>query len=264
MQDRPVSNDFYAIDTASVPRGDAIRDLTLTDRWNTPLERPNGGYILAAMLRGLGEELGADEPLVASISYLKAPEPGPGELHVRPLRLGRRVQTGEATLTQGEASVAHLVASFGARGGRTVELGTPPQLPPPGRCADPRDSGMPGGGIFDQVDYRLASKPGWADGKPSGDPTVELWQRLAGGREIDFPALAILVDSYAPPVFEVGEFQSMTVQLTVHLHRRPVPGWIATRILTRHVINGFHEEDCELWDEDGNLVAQSRQFAILS
>ena len=55
----------------------------------------------------------------------------------------------------------------------------------------------------------------------------------------------------------------MTVQLTVHLHRLPVPGWLATRLTTRHVINGFHEEDCELWDEDGNLVAQSRQFAIL-
>ena len=264
MQDRAVSDDYYAIDTASVPRGDRIRDLTLTDRWNTPLGKPNGGYILAAMLRGLGEEIGADDPLVASISYLKSPEPGPGELHVKTLRFGRRVQTGEATLVQDGATVAHLVGSFGPRGeGRSQELGTPPQLPPPSACADPRANGMPPGGIFDRVDYRLASKPGWADGNPSGDPTVDLWQRLAGGREIDFPALAFLVDAYAPPVLELGVSGSMTVQLTVHLHRKPVPGWIATRILTRHVINGYHEEDCELWDEDGNLVAQSRQLAIL-
>ena len=48
--------DIYDLDTASVPRGDGVRDLTLTDRWNTPLGTPNGGYILAAMLRGLGEE----------------------------------------------------------------------------------------------------------------------------------------------------------------------------------------------------------------
>lgn len=259
-----MSDDFYAIDTASRARGDGIRDLTLTDRWNTPLDKPNGGYILAAMLRGLGEEIGADDPMVASISYLKSPEPGPGELHVKALRLGRRVQTGEATLVQQGASVAHLVASFGPRsGGRTVELGTPPMLPPPDKCTDPRDKGMPTGGIFDRVDYRLATSPGWAEGSPSGDPTVELWQRLAGGREIDFPALAFLVDAYAPPVMEIGEFGSMTVQLTVHMHRRPVPGWIATRILTRHVVNDYHEEDCELWDEDGNLLAQSRQFAIL-
>lgn len=264
MQDRAVSDDYYAIDTASVPRGNGIRDLTLTSRWNTPLGKPNGGYILAAMLRGLGEEMKADDPMVASISYLKSPEPGAGELHTKSLRHGRRVQTGEVTLEQNGVNVAHLVANFGPRGeGRSHELGTVPRLPPPDACVDPRTQGMPEDGIFSRVDYRLASRPGWADGLPNGDPTVELWQRLAGGREIDFPALAFLVDSYAPPVMEIGEFQSMTVQLTVHLHRLPVPGWLATRLTTRHVVNGFHEEDCELWDEAGNLVAQSRQFAIL-
>jgi acyl-CoA thioesterase len=64
-------------------------------------------------------------------------------------------------------------------------------------------------------------------------------------------------------VFELGEFRSSTVELTVHLHRRPVPGWLAMRTTTRHLVDGFHEEDVELWDEAGNLVAQSRQLAIL-
>ena len=180
------------------------------------------------------------------------------------LRRGRRVQTGEASLHQGDRHIAQLVASFAPRtSGRTLELGAPPVLPAPDVCADPRAEGMPGRGIFDRVDYRLAQRPGWADGAPNGDPTVELWQRLAGGREIDLPALALLCDSYAPPVMEIGEQLSMTVQLTVHLHRRPAPGWIVTRLTTRHLVNGFHEEDCELWDEQGNLVAQSRQLAIL-
>ncbi len=259
-----MTEDIYDIDTASRPRGDGVRDLTLTDRWNTPLGKPNGGYILAAMLRGLGEEMGADEPMVAAISYLASPETGAAELRTTSLRHGRRVQTGEAALWEGDRHIAQLLASFGARtGGRTLELGTPPPLPSPDECADPRDEGMPPGGIFDRVDYRLATRPGWADGKPSGDPTVELWQRLADGREIDLPALAFLCDAYAPPVMEIGEFQSMSVQLTVHMHRQPAPGWIATRLTTRHVINGYHEEDCELWDEAGDLVAQSRQLAIL-
>ncbi len=258
-----MAEDIYDIDTASVPRGDGIRDLVLTDRWNTPLGKPNGGYILAAMLRGLGDEMSADEPMVAAITYLASPETGAAELRTSALRKGRRVQTGEAALWEGDRHIAQLLASFGARtGGRSQELGTPPELPAPAACGNPRDEGM-SGGIFDRVDYRLASRPGWVDGKPSGDPTVELWQRLAGGREIDLPALAFLCDAYAPPVLELGDLASMTVQLTVHMHRRPVPGWIATRLTTRHVINGYHEEDCELWDEDGNLVAQSRQLAIL-
>ena len=258
-------DDIYDLDTASVPRGDGLRDLTLTDRWNTPLGKPNGGYLLAAMLRGLGEEMGADDPLVASITYLSSPEPGPAELRTTTLRRGRRVQTGTASLWEGSRHVAEMTASFGPRGdGLDLELGAPPDLRPPDECLDPRGQGMPEDGIFDRVDYRLTGPPGWAVGKPNGDPTAELWQRLAGGREIDFPALALLVDTYAPPVLEIGgDVGSMTVQLTVHLHRLPTPGWLATRLTTRHIVNGFHEEDCELWDESGNLVAQSRQLAIL-
>jgi acyl-CoA thioesterase len=260
-----VTEDIYDIDTTSVPRGDGIRDLTLTDRWNTPLGTPNGGYILATMLRGLREEIGADDPLVAGITYLSSPTPGPGELRTQLLRRGRRVQTATAGLFEGDKQTTALTASFGPRtSGRTVELGAPPSLPAPDDCLDPSDDPrLPREGIFLRAEQRLPHLPGWATGAPSGDPTAELWQRLAGGREIDLYALAFLCDSYAPPVFELGELSSVTVQLTVHFHRRPVPGWIATRLSTRHLVNGFHEEDCEMWDEAGNLVAQSRQLSLL-
>lgn len=262
-----MDQDIYDIDTASESRGDGIRDLTLTDRWNTPLGKPNGGYLLAAMLRGLGDEMGAADPMVAAITYLSSPRPGPAELRTSTVRMGRRVQTGSAELWQADRQVATMTASFGPRGGAgpSSELGSPPDLPPPDRCADPLDHGMPSDGLFGRIDYRLASMPGWAAGTPNGDPSIDLWQRLHGGRPIDLPALALLCDSFAPPVLELGDGfqQSMTVQLTVHLHRVPRPGWIATRLTTRHVVDGFHDEDCELWDEDGNLVAQSRQLGIL-
>ncbi|MCW2829370.1 MAG: thioesterase family protein [Aeromicrobium sp.] len=260
-----MNEDIHDIDTASSPRGDGVRDLMMTDRWNTPLGKPNGGYVLAAMLRGLHEEMGAGDPMVAAITYLRSPGPGPAELRTSTVRMGRRVQTGDASLWQDDRHIAQMTASFGDRrdGDFSQELGSPPDLPAPDDCLDPRGHGMPEGGIFDRVDYRLSTVPGWVVGKPSGDPSIDLWQRLRDGRAIDFPALAFLCDSFAPPVLELGERQSMTVQLTVHLHRLPAPGWIATRITTRHVVNGFHDEDVELWDEAGNLLAQSRQLAIL-
>jgi acyl-CoA thioesterase len=261
-----MTEDIYDIDTASVPRGDGTRAVALTDRWNTPLGTPNGGYLLATMLRGLHDEMGADDPMVAAITYLVPPVPGPAELRTTTVRTGRRVQTGTASLWAGDRQLAEMTASFGPRpDGPTAELGAAPKLPAPDRCADPLDHGMAAEGLFGRIDYRLASTPGWFQGEPTGDPSIELWQRLAGGRAVDFPALALLCDSFAPPVLELGEGfqQSMTVQLTVHLHRLPRPGWIATRLSTRHVVNGFHEEDCELWDEDGNLLAQSRQLGIL-
>ena len=43
----------------------------------------------------------------------------------------------------------------------------------------------------------------------------------------------------------------------------PAPGWLACRVATRFVIGGYHEEDFEIWDSTGTLVAQSRQLALL-
>lgn len=259
-----MASDFYASQTTSVPRGDGTRDVTISDNWNTPLGKPNGGYILALMLRGLGDEIDHQNPLVAAVTYLSSPSAGPAELTTTDIKRGARLHTASATLIQDDRTIAHLVTNFARnRSGRTEEFDTAPILPDPDACIDPFAEGFARDGIFNQIDYRLSKVPGWASGTPNGEPNYSLWQRLRGGQAIDFPALGLLCDSFAPPVMELGELASVTLQLTVHLHRLPEPGWIATRLSTKHVVNGFHEEDCELWDQAGNLVAQSRQLSIL-
>jgi Acyl-CoA thioesterase C-terminal domain len=54
-----------------------------------------------------------------------------------------------------------------------------------------------------------------------------------------------------------------TVELTVHLHVYPAPGWLCCRAATRFVIGGYHQEDFEIRDSTGTLVARSRQLALL-
>jgi hypothetical protein len=61
-------------------------------------------------------------------------------------------------------------------------------------------------------------------------------------------------------VLELGA-GSTTIQLTVHL--RAHPARLAGRATTRFVRNGYHEEDFEIWDSAGTLVAQSRQLALI-
>jgi len=269
--DEQVTDDVYGTDLSSVPRGDGVRALEMTDRWNTPAGRPNGGYILAAMLTGLAAHLdlpAGTGPRVASITYHGPPSNGPAEIVCATVKVGRQIQTGDARLTQDGRLIAQLTASFGRRSGDrpSLELATPPDLPDADSLPDPREAGMPGGGIFDRVDYRLTAAPGFTLGAPSGDPVYELWQRRSDGRVPDYATLAFFCDSFIPPVFELGPdvaTASLTVQLTVHFHRLPSSPWIATRLQTRHVVDGFHEEDCELWDADGHLLAQSRQLAIL-
>ncbi len=87
--------------------------------------------------------------------------------------------------------------------------------------------------------------------------------RLADGRDPDLLTLPLLVDAAPPVVLDLGEGGSTTVELTVHLRAEPAPGWLACRVVTQHVQGGFHEEDFEIWDSTGTLVAQSRQIALL-
>jgi acyl-Coa thioesterase superfamily protein/acyl-CoA thioesterase superfamily protein len=150
----------------------------------------------------------------------------------------------------------------GSGGGPVLVDGAPPDLPPPSDCV-----GVPVGSfgpatIAERVEFRSREVPGWFLGRPTGRPSSEFWMRFADGRDADLLALLVLVDSTAPSVLELGA-GSATIQLTVHLRAHPAPGWLATRATTRFVSGGYHEEDFEVWDSAGALVAQSRQLAIV-
>lgn len=262
-----VTDYAFDLDTHSHELQPGLREATITDRWNTPNKTPNGGYVLAVMLQALRPQMGLPDPLVASVSFFKPASPGGVYLESTVLRTGRRLTTGETTLLQNDAAIAHLVASFRDRAsttGRNAELGSPPQLPPPDRCRAviPRQAfdGIP---IADRVEYRFEQAPGWAVGHPSGTPRTEYWVRFTDQRPIDLLALGFLVDAFPPAIAELGEFGVVTVQMTVHFHRVPTSQWVACSLRTSHVVDGYYEEDMEIWDDAGDLVAQSRQLALL-
>lgn len=262
-----VSDYAYDLDTHSHELRQGLREAMVSDRWQTPNKTPNGGYLLGIMLAGLRHAVSLPDPLVASVSFFRPAAVGAAYLEATSLRSGRRLATGEVTMRQDDQAVAHLVASFCDRGsttGRSVEFGTPPALPPPDQCRAVLPAGtLAGVSIADRVEYRFAQPPGWSVGAPTGSPTAEYWVRFSDGRPIDRYALAFLVDAFPPAVMEIGEFAAVTVQLTVHVHRVPTSSWVACRLRTDHVVDGYHEEDMEIWDEHGHLLAQSRQLALL-
>ncbi|HTD03079.1 thioesterase family protein [Undibacterium sp.] len=242
----------------------------LTDRWNALSGTSNGGYSLAVCLQALKREmvkLDFPDPLAVSAFFLKPATPGPVQIHTEVARVGKRVATGEARLLRDDQEIVRVVASFTdlpQASGPTLLLNRMPELPPVQQCVDLLGGkGMPGVSITEQVHYRVARLPGWVQGKPSGEGTMEFWMRYADGSDADTVSLAALVDAAAPAVLELGQRGSSTVELTVHIRARPAPGWLACRVSTRHVIEGYHEEDFEIWDSRGQLVAQSRQLAVL-
>jgi acyl-CoA thioesterase len=249
----------------------------LTGRWNGTAGAVNGGYMLATCTRALALDMPFPDPVVVSGFFLRPGTPGPAAVRTSVIRSGRTMAFGEAALTQDGKDVVRATAAF-TRLGRTGQDrtgqdgtgrdglvfpdGTPPALPPPGECV-----GVPVGAfglasIAERIEFRSAELPGWFTGRPSGRPASEFWMRFADGREGDLLSLPLLVDSTAPSVLELGA-GSTTIQLTVHLRAHPAPGWLACRATTRFVSNGYHEEDFEVWDSAGTLVAQSRQLALI-
>jgi acyl-CoA thioesterase len=254
----------------------------LTGRWNGTAGAVNGGYMLATCTRALAHGMPFPDPIVVSGFFLRPGAPGPAAVRTSVIRSGRTTAFGESALSQDGKEVVRATAAFARLGGAgqagTVLAGTgqdgtgqdgpvfldgtPPALPPPAECV-----GVPVGSfglasIAERIEFRSAELPGWFRGQPSGRPASEFWMRFADGREADLLSLPLLVDSTAPSVLELGA-GSTTIQLTVHLRAHPAPGWLACRATTRFVSNGYHEEDFEVWDSAGTLVAQSRQLALI-
>jgi acyl-CoA thioesterase len=79
--------------------------------------------------------------------------------------------------------------------------------------------------------------------------------------------LAAMADAWLPPVFSRASerFGVPTIDLTIHFRRRVLPDddWFLVRFRTRSSIEGFLEEDGEIWSRPGQLVAQSRQLALV-
>ena len=254
----------------------------LTGRWNGTAGAVNGGYMLATCIRALALGMPFPDPIVVSGFFLRPGAAGPATVRTSVIRSGRTMAFGESAQSQDGKDVVRATAAFTGLGGTGQDGtaqdgtgqdgtgqdgpvfldGTPPALPPPAECI-----GVPVGSfglasIAERIEFRSAELPGWFRGQPSGRPASEFWMRFADGREADLLSLLLLVDSTAPSVLELGA-GSTTIQLTVHLRAHPAPGWLACRATTRFVSRGYHEEDFEVWDSAGTLVAQSRQLALI-
>ena len=105
---------------------------------------------------------------------------------------------------------------------------------------------------------------GFLTGHPGGEANVSAWARFSDRRIADPLSLLLFADSVPPAVFEVLPERAWvpTIELTVQVRQVPVPGWLRMRMATRFLLNGYFDEDGEIWDSAGNLVAISRQFAM--
>lgn len=236
--------------------------------WNIG-DNANGGYALTPVLRAMAAAAGHADPVSVTAHFLR---PGrgdtDGEIATRLLRRGRRISTVAGELRQeGSLRLAALAAfaDLGADPPSGPELTLdPPDLPPPERCR--HRGGLEQGvalPILDRLEVRI--HPDRAEAGGSDTAEISGWIRFADGTPPSTLTLPLFADAFPPAVYawlgRVGWVP--TVELTVHVRRRPAPGWVRARFVCDDLADGRLIESGALWDAEGRLVARSRQLGLL-
>jgi acyl-CoA thioesterase len=238
--------------------------------WNIGAN-PNGGYLLALAAQAMRQRTPTQpDPLSINVHYLRPGLSGQAcHIDTQLLRSGRTLSTVRGTLAQDGQPRLELLAAMGrldepaAAAAPQLTL-PPPDMPPPeacpGRSAPAQGVGLP---ILQRLDVRLHPD----DAVPGAAGRAELrgWIRFTDGRAPDALACLLMADAFPPAVFGLLGLVGWvpTIELTVHLRRRPVPGWLLGRFWSQDLSDGRVIEDGALWDASGQLVVQSRQLALV-
>jgi acyl-coenzyme A thioesterase PaaI-like protein len=258
----------FESDTAVQPAGDGRWTAEIHSGWEIA-GNANGGYLLALAARALTAATGRPDPVTVTAHYLAPGKPGPITITTDVVKRGRSLSTATAHLRSGDRPLLAVLGTLGdltaaATGPERVDA-APPELPAPADCIRPAaDAGL-APPFNARIDLRLhPDDAGFGTGMPSGEPRVRGWFRLPE-EPTDTVGLLLAVDAFPPTIFNarLPVAWTPTVELTAHVRARPAPGWLRCAFTTRFVTGGFLEEDGEIWDATGRLVAQSRQLALL-
>jgi acyl-CoA thioesterase len=236
----------------------------IADGWGI-MGVPNGGYIMAIAAKALSAALPHKDPLTITGYYLAPTTPGPVDCHIEVLRSGGNTSHGVVQLRQGGELKAHFVAVYTVLDNLKGETRLMVDVPPVPAYEDthllPYVQGLD---FFKRVNQRLAAdKLSSFTGKPTEDGEWLGWIEFTEPTPLDLFGLLVFADGFPPPVFSLYGPSGWvpTLELTVQLRAKPVEGPIAVNFRSKFLTNGVVEEDGELWDSQGNLVAISRQTA---
>ncbi len=257
--------DLFALDATDDP---------LRFRWTpgtglfTPGSTLQGGAGLGAAVRAM--EAATDRPLIwATAQYLSFAALG-GEID-----LTVTIEVTGHNTTQARCVVsrhgAEILTTHGALGRRRFEIDgvwcTPPHVGRPDDC-EPFRFFVPGrGDLGDLVEVRLARGRQLADvesGRGAGDATF--WVRCwTGTHHVTVADLAFIGD-FMPLGFAdaIGaRYAGNSLDNTIRVGQLAPTEWVLLATHVQQIANGFGYGRAELWADDGTLLGEVSQSAVV-
>lgn len=225
-------------------------------------EVPNGGYVLTIAGRVLAQALPHPDPLTMHILYTAPTVIGAVECEVSLLRSGGSISHATLAMYQGGVLKAQVTAAYTHLQRLHGENWSSAKRPQLGDIADFPATAEHGIELRQCVAMHYATGGDvFKRGEPDGSGCFNGWVQLQDGSDPGVLGLLLFADAMAPPVFTVyGALQWVpTLDLSVQVRAHPAPGPLQVRFRSRYMTSGIVEEDGELWDSSGALVALSRQ-----
>lgn len=253
-----------------------VWSVTFDERWNVGRNQ-NGGVVLAMASTALAAAVDKPHPLSVTGHYLRAVGAGAGIVRTSAVRIGSTTSTGVAEVWQEDRERLRVIGTFADHGARSAEAGYPvdlpaPPIPGPEHCTDLFDILLqsPAGAraltrSLRNYEIRVAPEAGWGLDRRRR-PSLSGWIRLRDVDTITTDMLVAVADGFPPTLMSSTEIGWLpTLELTVHTLARPAADepWLRAELRTQAVTaDGLIDEDGELWDTTGRLVARFRQLAL--
>jgi len=228
-------------------------------------QNANGGYLMAILAKAMSCQSEKKSTPIITANYISRCRPGEIRVTVEEVAVSRQFNRYEARLFQDGEEKIRAFGTF-ANGNAACQISrneTPaPVLADRKACIEMPH--MPGYTVFDNLELLLdPACAGWLQGELSEASENRGWFRFRESRPHDMLSVLQVIDSMPPAAFASQGVTAWvpTIELSVSIRNIPETEWLRCTLRTRHITCGLLEADAEVWDEDGNLAAISRQIA---
>lgn len=234
--------------------------------------RANFGGLVAALLYARIDALMEESRTLrsATVSFVGPVASGAATVTASLLRHGKSVTQAEARIIQNGEVVAVMLASFGAARASAVKVAAAaaPVFKKPEDCA-----ALPYvAGVTPEFTQNFDFRWGHGDFPFTGSALPELggWMRLKENRgAVDMIDLFMLVDAWPPALLPVvkgpapGSSMCWTLEPLSLPENKTANSWWQYQATTDFAADGYGNCAARIWDDEGNLVALSRQTVVV-
>jgi acyl-CoA thioesterase len=226
---------------------------------------PDGGYLMAILAKAMMHHCEMRLTPIITANYLNRCEPGEARILIEKMAASKQFERFQANLHQNGKEKIRAFGTFASENIDCVleryevsEL----KVAELAKCVPVPE--LPDFTLFSQVDIRLDPIcTGWASGEFSENSEIMGWIKFKNDRPFDILSILLVADSIPPAVLTSQGMVAWvpTIEFSVNIRNIPTTQWLKCIFRTRFITCGLLEEDGEIWDETGQLIAISRQIA---